>query len=363
MSSDATTTLDPATDDVQVQPALLTAATEIARTAAVSALDPLTGSAEQVGEALGVTAEPGSAATHRFAAVLPGYRGWEWAVVLAATPDATDLAQVTVSEVVLLPGPDALVSQQWVPWTERVRAGDLGPGDLLPPAEDDDRLVPGYLASDDPAVEAVALELGLGRKQVMSRAGRLDAAERWFDGDTGPHSDAAKATDLACGTCGFYLPVAGSLQASFGVCGNEMAADGRVVHTEHGCGAHSETEVVVPPVAPVTELTYDDTQLEVLPMPAREPRAKAVADTGGEGSTGDSSPESSSPDEGTGQETGPGAVPGEPLPTPKPEPVSEPAPDPTREEVGPPESPSAPDLDAPVDPDKAVEQDEPARQE
>ena len=37
----------------------------------------------------------------------------------------------------LLPGPDALLPPAWVPWTERLRPGDLGVGDLLPTDEDD----------------------------------------------------------------------------------------------------------------------------------------------------------------------------------------------------------------------------------
>ncbi len=60
---------------------------------------------------------------------------------------------------------------------------------------------PALVASDDPAVEEVALEIGLGRRQVMSREGRLDAAQRWHDGAHGP--DVAAAAALHCGTCGY----------------------------------------------------------------------------------------------------------------------------------------------------------------
>jgi Protein of unknown function (DUF3027) len=244
------------TDQVAVRP-VLAAAQGLARAAAVELNE------GPVGGHLGVYAEvdsDGAAATHRFAAELNGYRGWEWAVVVAAAPDAE---QVTVSEIVLLPGPDALVSPGWLPWEERVRAGDLGSGDLLPPPENDPRLVPGYVASDDPAVEALALEVGLGRRQVMSREGRLDAAERWHDGIHGP--GAATAT-LHCGTCGYYLPMAGSLRAAFGVCGNEMSSDGQVVHTEYGCGAHSDTVVAELSATPVSEMAYDDTALELVQL-------------------------------------------------------------------------------------------------
>jgi hypothetical protein len=157
-----------------------------------------------------------------------------------------------------------LLAPAWVPWHERLRPGDLGPGDLLPSVADDPRLVPAYAAtdaaaSDDPAVEEVAFELGLGRARVMSREGRLDAAERWYEGDGGPDAPMAKQAPAHCGTCGFLLPLAGSLRAGFGVCGNEITAtDGRVVSVEFGCGAHSEAAVVVPPLAERTGDVYDD---------------------------------------------------------------------------------------------------------
>ncbi len=246
-------------------PDVLAGAVGLARSAA---LEVAAGSAAApVGAHLGVHAEDGpdagAAATHRFAAAVPGYRGWEWNVVVAAVPGDGAAAVPTISEVVLLPGDDAITSPAWLPWEERVRPGDLGPGDLLPPLVDDPRLVPGYVASDDPAVEEVALEVGLGRRQVMSRDGRLDAADRWSSGDGGPGADVAVAATMSCGTCGFYLPLAGSLRAAFGVCGNEMAADGRVVHVEHGCGAHSDTVVVDGAATPVSGLSSDDEELEV----------------------------------------------------------------------------------------------------
>ncbi|KAF0848063.1 hypothetical protein FNL39_102210 [Nocardia caishijiensis] len=193
-----------------------------------------------VGAHLGVSAEDDSAATHRFEATLPGYRGWQWAVVVAAPPGAD---HATVSESALLPGPDALIAPEFVPWEQRVRPGDLGPGDLLAPPADDPRLVPGYVATGDPVVDEVAREVGLGRTQVLSLEGRLDAAQRWY-GEYGPDTEMAKAAPSTCGLCGFYVPLAGALRESFGVCANAMGADGHVVHVEYGCGAHSD--VVAP---------------------------------------------------------------------------------------------------------------------
>ncbi|HEX2263043.1 MAG TPA: DUF3027 domain-containing protein, partial [Pseudonocardiaceae bacterium] len=79
-----------------------------------------------VGQQVGPQTEDGGAVTHLFEADLPGYRGWRWSVTVASAGPST---RVTVSEVVLLPGPDALVAPPWVPWTQRVQAGDLGVGD------------------------------------------------------------------------------------------------------------------------------------------------------------------------------------------------------------------------------------------
>ncbi len=214
---------------------------------------------DNVGEYVEAQPEPG-AATHLFVANLAGYRGWRWSVTVA---NAGGEGPVTISEVVLLPGPDALTGPAWVPWSERVRAGDLGAGDLMPTQPDDARLVPGYLESGDPAVDELATDIGLGRVRVLSRYGRTEAADRWRGGEFGPRSDMARGAPAACGTCGFYLPLAGSLRAAFGTCGNEISpADGRVVHAEYGCGAHSEAQVDARPAIPVTGLAYDDTGLD-----------------------------------------------------------------------------------------------------
>ncbi|CAN5618202.1 DUF3027 domain-containing protein [soil metagenome] len=216
-------------------------------------------SGDTVGEYLGMTYEDPTAATHRFLANLPGYQGWQWAVVMAAYPGAE---HATISEVVLVPGPTALLAPQWVPWEERVKPGDLGPGDLLAPPTEDPRLVPGYTLSGDPEIDDVVAELGLGRRQVMSSWGRDDAAQRWHDGEFGPESAMARSTKRICRDCGFYLPLAGSLGSMFGVCGNAMAADGRVVDFTYGCGAHSDTPVPAGTGSPLYE-PFDDGVLDV----------------------------------------------------------------------------------------------------
>lgn len=222
--------------------ALLAGAVELARTTAVE----VGGTA--VGEHLGVSSDAvagsGPVATHAFASTDPAYVGWRWTVTLAR---AADIGDVTVDEVVLLPGDGALLAPAWVPWVERVAAGDLSPGDLLPPADDDDRLVASYAGSDEgdlDLADAVWDELALGRPRVLSIEGRAETAERWYEGDAGPNAPIAKQAPGTCDGCGFLVPLGGALRAAFGVCANAYAPDdGRVVALAHGCGAHSETTV------------------------------------------------------------------------------------------------------------------------
>jgi hypothetical protein len=103
--------------------------------------------ADVVGEYSGVFAEDERVATHLFACLDRAYPGWRWAVTVNR---ASRAKIVTVSETVLLPGPESLLAPPWVPWSERVRPGDLGVGDLMPADEDDERLVPvGLLEGDE----------------------------------------------------------------------------------------------------------------------------------------------------------------------------------------------------------------------
>ena len=221
-------------------------------------------SGDSVGEYLGATFDDSNAATHRFLANMPGYQGWQWAVVVAAHPGAD---HATISEVVLVPGPTALLAPKWVPWQERLRPGDLGPGDLLAAPVEDPRLVQGFAATGDPELDEVAVELGLGRRRLLSELGRADAAQRWHDGEFGPGSAMARSTRRVCRDCGFYLPLSGALGLMFGVCSNELSADGHVVDAEYGCGAHSDTPAPAGSGSPLFD-PYDDGVLDVVQPPA-----------------------------------------------------------------------------------------------
>jgi hypothetical protein len=217
--------------------AVAAASVDLARSAAEQVAD-----RGAVGEHVGVTAAGERLVDHRFTCAAPGYRGWVWTVTLARAPRAK---VATVCEVELTAGTEAVLAPQWLPWEQRLRPGDVGPADVLPLVVDDPRLEQGFEATGEEDVDAVALwELGLGRPRVLSRLGRGEAADRWFEGDFGPGSPTAKAAAATCSGCGFLLPVPGGLRGAFGICSNEWSpADGRVVALTFGCGAHSETDV------------------------------------------------------------------------------------------------------------------------
>ncbi len=269
-------------------------AVDLARSAVIEAVPE---APDSVGGHLGLVAEDERLVTHYFECLLPGYRGWRWAATVTRVPRSK---HVTVDETTLLPGPGALLAPEWVPWHERLEPGDLGVGDLLPTAPDDDRLEPGYLLSDDPALEGVAWELGLGRPRVLSRIGRAEAAERWYEGDRGPTAPIARSAppEARCATCGFSVPVAGALRQLFAVCTNAFAPDdGMVVSLDHGCGAHSE--LMVESLTPVEEMStvYDDAAVESVAEPVAE--AEAVPAPEAEPSAAESPAAEQAPPDGT----------------------------------------------------------------
>ncbi|WP_059016870.1 DUF3027 domain-containing protein [Mycobacterium sp. M26] len=259
-SAESTAPVEPAPPSAAVA-AVLDGAVDLARQAIVEF------SGETVGEYLGVAYEDETAATHRFLANMPGYQGWQWAVVVATYPGAD---HATVSEVVLVPGPTALLPPPWVPWENRVQPGDLSPGDLLAPPVDDPRLAPGFTATGDPLVDDTALEVGFGRRQVLSAFGRDLAAQRWHDGDHGPGAPMARSTKRVCRDCGFMVRLDGALGVMFGVCCNELAADGHVVDFEYGCGAHSDTPQPPGSGSPMYD-PFDDGVLDVVEIAPAEP--------------------------------------------------------------------------------------------
>jgi hypothetical protein len=274
-----------------------------------------------VGEHLGVVAEGDRVVTHFFACKEPAYRGWQWATTLTR---ASRAKVVTIDETVLLPGRDAVLAPEWVPWSDRLRPGDMGPGDLLPTEADDLRLEQGWagVPAEEPGADegeaeaegeapqagaaaattgtqaepepepgaervtpppavatigAVAEQLGMGRKRVLSRYGLHTAADRWEE-EFGPKSAMAQAAPANCASCGFLVPISGSLRQAFGVCANEFSpADGRMVSLGYGCGGHSEAAVMPRPPQPAP-MVLDDLH-DTEPLPLHPDRHSSVQDT------------------------------------------------------------------------------------
>lgn len=195
---------------------------------------------ENVGEHLGMVQEGDRVLTHAFDCLLPGYRGWAWVVTLAR---ASRSKKVTIDEMALRPGTDALLAPEWIPWAERLQPSDVSPTDRLPYQADDPRLEGGFESTGEDADQLADFELGLGRRRVLSAEGRDDAYARWYGGNHGPKTAGSRAARAHCSTCGFFIPMAGSARRLFGVCANEWSPDdGTVVSLDHGCGAHSETD-------------------------------------------------------------------------------------------------------------------------
>ncbi len=277
-------------------------AVELARRAAEGL-----GGAAMVGEHLSVTADGDRLVTHTFRCLDPAYRGWCWAVTVARASRAKN---VTVSESLLIPGPDAILAPDWVPWRERLRPGDLGVGDLLPAPPDDARLVPAALlegedgladwgetawalpgaepedlvpvqadmaagpgpGTETPAASDIVTSDGPAatvpvRARVLSATGRDDAALRWYISEHGPRSPLANAAPGLCAGCGFFVRLAGPLGRVFGACANEYAPDdGRVVSVDHGCGAHSEA-VFAPTAEQQLRPVIDELGYDLVDMP------------------------------------------------------------------------------------------------
>ena len=226
--------------------------------------------ADHVGPFLDVESV-GDVTVVRFASLHPGYPGWHWSVaVVEAEPEPT------INEIWMEPGEGALQVPAWQPWSERVRPGDLGAGDVVETAPDDPRLEPGYTAAIDDVDLPAQWEIGLGREHVLSAAGLAEAVERWSAGDHGPDAQIARLAEFPCSTCGWLLPIGGLVGQAFGVCAQALSpSDGHIVALDHGCGAHSAVRVEAAPV-PVTEMLVDETEVEPIDrdaLPAAEPVA------------------------------------------------------------------------------------------
>ncbi|WP_051687872.1 DUF3027 domain-containing protein [Curtobacterium sp. S6] len=97
--------------------AVLAEATDVARAGILEITDEST-----IGTEHQVRGEEDRLSTHLFECALPGYRGWYWFSTVARAPRSK---KATVCEVGLLPGDDALLAPEWVPWADRIRPEDV----------------------------------------------------------------------------------------------------------------------------------------------------------------------------------------------------------------------------------------------
>ncbi|MDO4888091.1 MAG: DUF3027 domain-containing protein [Actinomycetaceae bacterium] len=218
---------------------------------------------ENVGVHVGFVVEGDRLLTHAFECLLEGYRNWFWTVTVSRVPRST---KVTINEMALCPGPDALLAPDWIPWADRIEPSDVSPVDRLPYKAEDPRLTQGFQEVGEDADEVQAFELGLGRARVLSDEGRSAAFERWYRGEGGPNTEGTRAARATCSTCGFLMRMGGTARRLFGVCANEWSAyDGRVVSFDHGCGSHSETDVANrPKVWDASDPILDEHDMEVV---------------------------------------------------------------------------------------------------
>ena len=259
--------------DAAKQDAVLLAAVDLARTSLEEVAEPGT-----IGAHSGMEMLAERLAMHWFECTSPGYHGWRWGVSVTRVPRAK---VATVCETNLLPGPEAVLAPEWLPYADRLAPGDLGAGDVLPRRPDDPNLEAGFEATGDEDVDQMAIvELGLGRPRVLSPEGREAAATRWYAGEGGPKAEVALKATARCSTCGYFVPMAGALRAVFGVCANEWSpSDGRVVSLDHGCGAHSETDVELPEATPIGTPIVDEFAVDLEQVLPTDGDATAPADS------------------------------------------------------------------------------------
>jgi len=74
-------------------------------------------SKSKVGNFIEVIEEGEGLATYLFENNQKGYVGWRWSITVFQLDESSP---VTVSELLLMPGPDSLVAPDWVPWSERL---------------------------------------------------------------------------------------------------------------------------------------------------------------------------------------------------------------------------------------------------
>ncbi len=130
-----------------------------------------------IGEPLGHVVEAAGAVSLLFASNLAGYPGWHWTVTVGR---ADDDAQPTVLEAELMPGDDALLAPDWVPWSERLAEYQAAQEALA--AEAEEAGAEGD-ADEDGAADAAKRAAVEPHKRAMLLIARRITATRGRDAD------------------------------------------------------------------------------------------------------------------------------------------------------------------------------------
>ena len=211
----------------------------------------------QVGDHVGLQVEGDRVVTHLFTCLNPAYVGWRWAVTVTRAARAR---VVTVDENVLLPGPESLLAPAWVPWTERVRPGDLKAGDLLPARADDERLVPivviggqaGLLDWEETDSWRLGLEqAGVPAEEIPGQAsGDSGAVTAPGTGEAGTGETGTRETGTGEAATG--SPAATQTAGADGVAATEPGAEGRAAAEGQAAAGPDHGTAGTGPVAAVT---------------------------------------------------------------------------------------------------------------
>jgi hypothetical protein len=156
----------PRLDDV------LAEAVEIARAALEDFTEP-----GEVGEHLGATADDERVVTHRFVANVPGYRGWAFFATLARAPRSK---VITISETGMLPGDNALLAPEWVPWMDRASEEERIRLDAIAAGEDPAKALEaaGFGPSEAPEPQVAEKKLSKAEQEERKKQARREAKRR-----------------------------------------------------------------------------------------------------------------------------------------------------------------------------------------
>ena len=90
-----------------------------------------------IGDPAGEVVESDGVVSVLFECALPGYPGWKWTVSVSTLADA----EPSVLEVELMPAEGALLSPDWVPWSDRLaeyKAAQIAAGEIVDDSDDAD---------------------------------------------------------------------------------------------------------------------------------------------------------------------------------------------------------------------------------